>query len=343
MRNSGQTVTGSDYRFLTLRINLLSNCPRIQTHYARPAQLNEETIMFSYSLNSLIVFYEVAKLNSFSKAADLLFITQPGVSKHVAQIEAQAGCRLIKRENGVCTLTKEGKIVFKYAEKIEAMARGLETVIRNIRQEPAPLLRVATTPVYSRIMVPFILGTFQKDNPDVMIKLDTGSSGDLIKTLSVMENDVVIVATEKIPQNLAEFSLVKEELVAIVPRNHPLAGKDSISLREIDGYPMIVREKESATRKTVLSALEAVKAKPSVLIDMKSTDFIKEWVSQGKGLSILIKRAVLPEDLKHFKVLSLKEKLSLDVYVVFLKSRKYDLAIRRFVHHIEELKLKYVL
>ena len=299
--------------------------------------------MFSYSLNSLIVFYEVARLNSFSKAADLLFMTQPGVSKHVAQMEAQAGCRLIRRESGTCVLTKEGKAVYKYAEKIETMARGLETLIRNLRQEPAPLLRVATTPVYSRIMVPFILGTFQKDNPDVTIKLDTGSSGDLIKTVATMENDVVIAATEKIPQNLGAFPLVKEELVVIAPPNHPLAQRKSISLQEIQGYPLIVRERESATRKTVLSAFESLRVKPSALIVMESTDFIKEWVSQGKGISILIKRAVRTEDLKRIKAIPLKEQLSLDVYVVFLKARKYDLAIRRFVHHLEELKLKYVL
>ena len=87
--------------------------------------------MFSYSLNSLIVFYEVVKLDSFSRAADVLFMTQPGVSSHVAQLEAQTGTRLLIRKKGTCKLTKEGKIVFKYAEKIEATARGLETAIEH--------------------------------------------------------------------------------------------------------------------------------------------------------------------------------------------------------------------
>ena len=80
--------------------------------------------MLSYSLNSLIVFCEVIKLHSFSKAADALFMTQPGVSNHVAQLEAQAGNRLLIREKGRLKPTKEGKIIFKYAEKIDATARG---------------------------------------------------------------------------------------------------------------------------------------------------------------------------------------------------------------------------
>ncbi|HBA54350.1 MAG TPA: LysR family transcriptional regulator, partial [Syntrophorhabdus aromaticivorans] len=66
-------------------------------------------MMLSYSLNSLLVFYEVVRLGSFSKAADLLAMTQPGVSNHVTQLEAQAGCRLLIRGRGNFRLTKEGR------------------------------------------------------------------------------------------------------------------------------------------------------------------------------------------------------------------------------------------
>ena len=298
--------------------------------------------MFSYSLNSLIVFYEVVKLGSFSRAADLLFMTQPGVSNHVSQLEAQTGTRLLIRKKGTYTLTREGKIVFKYAEKIETMARGLETAIKGMRQD-APLLKIGTTPVYSKVMMPFILGTFQKDNPDIMIAFDVGSSDDLVDTLLTMKNDVVIAASQKGSKSLAVFPLLSEELVAIVPRDHPLSSQVSLSLRDIEGYPLIIREKGSATRNAVSAVLESMKIKPSVLIDMKSTEFIKEWVSQGKGISILIKRAVTADDLERFNLLPLQEKPLLDVSVLFLKSRKYDLAIRRFLHHVEELKSKHTL
>ena len=299
--------------------------------------------MFSYSLNSLIVFYEVAKLDSFSRAADLLFMTQPGVSNHVAQLEAQTGATLLIRRKGSCKLTREGKIVFKYAEKIEAMARGLETAIKGINHDATPLLKVAMPPIYSKVMVPFMLGTFQKDNPDIMIALDVGSSDDLVDTLFAMKNDVAIAASQKSSKSLAVFPLLKEELVAIVPPNHPLSARASLSLRDLEGYPLIIREKGSATRKVVSAVLESMKIKPSVLIEMKSTEFIKEWVSQGKGISILIKRAVTDDDLKRFRLIPFEEKPSLDVSVLFLKSRKFDLAIRRFLHHVEDLKSKYTL
>ena len=105
--------------------------------------------MFSYSLNSLLVFYEVIKQRSFSKAAEVLFMTQPGVSNHVAQLEAQIGRALLKRERGKFQLTKEGRIIFKYAEKIESVARELEHTMRCMQKDIKPLFRIGAPPVYS--------------------------------------------------------------------------------------------------------------------------------------------------------------------------------------------------
>jgi DNA-binding transcriptional LysR family regulator len=134
--------------------------------------------------------------------------------------------------------------------------------------------------------------------------------------------------------------LVEEELVAIAPNDHPLTASGALSLREIGKYPLIIREKGSATRNAVSAAFKSIGVTPRVLIEMKSTEFIKEWVSLGRGVSILIKRAVTSDDLKRFRLIPLKEKLSLDVSAFFLKSRKHDVSIRRFVHHMEDLKSK---
>lgn len=294
--------------------------------------------MFTYSLNSLIVFYEVVKTHSFSKAANLLFMTQPGVSNHVSQLEAQTGAKLLIREKGRFKLTKEGRLIFKYAEKIEATARGLENTLKTMKKGEKPLLRIATTLVYSRIMMPFIVGTFQSANPDIMIKVDSGNSDDMVNTLVTMENDVVIVANQKMSRKLYSFPLIKENLVLITAKEHPLSRKESVSLSEIAEYPLVIREKGSSTRKVVLSAYESLNIKPVSLIDMKSTEFIKQWVSRGKGVSLLIKRAVLEDDRKYLEVVPLEESLSLEVSVLYLKSRKYDKSIQRFLDHVKELK-----
>ena len=118
--------------------------------------------MYSYSLNSLIIFHEVVRCGSFSKAAESLCMTQPGVSNHLSQLEAQAGCALLQRGKGLLALTKEGKIIFKYAEKMVRIAGEIENTIQTMQKEAKPLLKIGTIPTYSKIIMPNILGGFQK-------------------------------------------------------------------------------------------------------------------------------------------------------------------------------------
>jgi len=261
-------------------------------------------------MNSLLVFYEVIKARSFSKAADVLFMTQPGVSNHVSQLEAQAGHRLLKREKGKFELTKEGKVVFKYAEKIEALATDLEHAIRNLRKDVKPLLRIGSPPVYSRIVMPYILSSFQKTYPDTMIRLDTGASEEMLKSVLSMHNDIVIVANTRASKKLYVLPFIKEELVLITAKKHPLAQKDSVHLKEVEPYPFILREEGSGTRNTIL------------------------------GVSILVKRAVADDELDSLKIVSLKERLSMEISVCFLKSRKNDRVIQGFSDHVTELSQK---
>jgi DNA-binding transcriptional LysR family regulator len=210
--------------------------------------------MYSYSLNSLIVFYEVVQLKSFSKAAGMLCLTQPGVSNHIAQLEVQAGRPLLKREKGTIELTPEGKVIFKYAERIVKITEELEKRIKGMHEEVKPHLNVGTTPTYSKAIMPELLGSFQKTFPQVMIKLDTGSSEEMEKTLLSGHNDIVIVANPTLSKKLHAIPFLKEELVLITPKDHILSKNESISLREIKDYPLIIREEGSATRKVVLLA-----------------------------------------------------------------------------------------
>jgi len=290
--------------------------------------------MYSYSLNSLIVFYEVVHLKSFSKAAEVLCLTQPGVSNHISQLEVQAGRPLLKREKGTIELTPEGKVIFKYAERIVKISEELERRIKGMHEEAKPHLNVGTTPTYSKAIMPELLGSFQKTFPHVMIKLDTGSSEEMEKTLLSGHNDIVIVANPTLSKKLQAIPFLKEELVLITPKDHILSKKESISLREIKDYPLILREEGSATRKVVLSALESMGITPSVLMEVKSTDFIKEWVAKGKGISVLIKRSILEDERRHLKIIPLAPSLVLEISILFMKSMKYNLWVQKFTEHL---------
>ena len=292
--------------------------------------------MYSYSLNSLVVFYEVVQLKSFSKAAEVLCLTQPGVSNHISQLEVQTGRPLLKREKGAIELTPEGKVIFKYAKRIVKITEELEKRIKSMDEEVKPHLNVGTTTIYSRAIMPELLGSFQKAFPQVKIKLDTGSSEEMENTLHSGYNDIVIVANPKISKKLHVIPFLKEELVLITSKDHALSNKESVSLREIKDYPLIIREEGSATRKVVLSALKSMRIAPSVLIEVKSTEFIKEWVSKGKGISVLVKRSILEDEKRRLKMIPLAPSLLLEISILFLKSMKYNIWIQKFTDYIRD-------
>jgi DNA-binding transcriptional LysR family regulator len=203
-----------------------------------------------------------------------------------------------------------------------------------MHEEVKPHLNIGTTPTYSRTIMPELLGSFQKAFPQVMIKLDTGSSEEMENTLLSGHNDIVIVANPILSKKLYSIPFLKEELVLITPKDHVLSKKESISLREIRNYPLILREEGSATRKVVLSALKSMRIATSVLIEVKSTEFIKEWVSKGKGISVLIKGSILEDEKRNLKIIPLVPPLLLEISILFLKSMKYNIWIQKFIDHM---------
>lgn len=292
--------------------------------------------MYNYSLISVLVFYEAARTGSFSKAAEQLAMTQPGVSHHIGQLEIQAGKPLIIRKKSGVELTKDGKILYRQAERLCQAADRIDDIIRMMRRDLVQDLRIGTTSTYSRFLMPMLLGDFQKANPAVRIHLDTGSSEEMLDTVLNKTNDICIVANPKISRRLHAVPFRSEELVLITPKNHPLANKKEIRVEDTGGYPLILRETGSAARNAVLDGLEKAGIVPSTMMEAKSNAFIKKWVSQGSGISILVRRAISGEEEDTLSVVRLKPRLALETSAVSLKSRKSDFLLQIFVGHLLE-------
>jgi DNA-binding transcriptional LysR family regulator len=296
--------------------------------------------MYSYSLVSVLVFYEAAKCRSFSRAAEKLAMTQPGVSHHIAQLEVQAGKPLVIRNKSGLELTKDGKLLFRQAERFCVAADRIEGLIKAIRREIIEDLRIGTTSTYSRLLMPILLSDFQKANPNVRIHLDTGSSEEMLDTVINKRNDICIVANPKVSRRLHVVPFLREGLVLITARNHPLAGRKFVSAHEISEYPLILRETGSAVRAVVLEELANAGVVPLTTMEAKSTAFIKEWVSQGKGISILVERAISEEEKENLAMVHLKCPLALETSAVLLKSRRSDPVLQAFFRQLKDGRLE---
>jgi DNA-binding transcriptional LysR family regulator len=297
--------------------------------------MNKKSLLYA-SLNSLIVFHEVAKHKSFSKAAEELFISQPAVTKHIKELERKVGMGLIQRRRGGFSLTEAGKILFKYTHKISSHLMDIENLLENLKKDHQGILKIGTTESYSKGLMPKLLSGFQASCPFMKIALDVGNSEEIEKSLLVYKNDLVLIAVTKKSPRCESIPFLKEELVLIVSPNHPLVKRKTVSLKELERYPLIIRAKGSTTRRIILQAFKEVGIHPSLLIEAGSSEFIKQWVSEGKGVSIIVKRTVEDEERrKIIKTIPLLEKLYLQVAFLYLKEEKSNPAIKTFVNFIE--------
>jgi DNA-binding transcriptional LysR family regulator len=304
--------------------------------------MNKKSLLYA-SLNSLIVFHEVAKHRSFSKAAEELFISQPAVTKHIKELERKVGMGLIQRRRGGFSLTEAGKILFKDTHKISSHLMNIENLLEDLKKDHQGILKIGTTESYSKGLMPKLLAGFQTSFPFVKIALDVGNSEEIERSLLSYKNDLVLIAVTKGSHRFESIPFLKEELVIIVSPNHPLAKKRGVSLKELERYPLIIRAKGSTTRRIILQAFQEVGIHPSLLIEAGSSEFIKQWVSEGKGVSIIVKRTVEDEEKrKIIKTIPLLEKLYLKVAFLYLKEAKSNPAIKTFINFIENQGTKLI-
>jgi DNA-binding transcriptional LysR family regulator len=288
------------------------------------------------SLNSLLVFHEVAKHKSFSKAAEGLFISQPAVTKHIKNLELKVGMGLLQRGKGGVILTEAGKTLYKYTHKISSHLMEIENVLGNLQKDHYGQLKIGTTESYSKCLMPKLLSGFQASFPSIKITLDVGNSEEIEKGLLNYKNDLALIGMTKVSSKFESIPFLRERLVLIVSPTHPLAKRQMVSLKELEEFPLIIRSKGSTTRRILLLAFKDLDIHPSPLIEAGSSEFIKQWVAEGKGVSAIVKRIVEDEEKRGIiKTVTLVEKLYLEVAFLYLKEERYNPSIKTFILYIE--------
>jgi DNA-binding transcriptional LysR family regulator len=287
-------------------------------------------------LNSFLVFHEVAKFRSFSRAAEELFVSQPAVSKQIKELEQKIGMGLIRRGRGGFDLTEAGEMLFKHTHKICNHLLEIGSVLDNLKKDHHGVLKIGTTESYSKCLMPKLLSGFQTSHPSIKITLEVGNSEEIEKSLLNYKNDLGLIGLVKASSRFESVPFLKEELFLIVSPNHLLGKRKSVSLKEIERHPFIIRAKGSTTRRILFQAFEEFNIHPSLLIEAGSSEFIKEWVAEGKGVSIIVKRLGEDEEKRGMiKVIPLQEKLYLEVAVLYLREERANPAINDFIRYME--------
>ena len=248
----------------------------------------------------LQVFFTVARLLSFTKAAETLHMTQPAVTFQVRQLEEYFNTRLFDRTHNRISLTDAGNLVYGYAEKIFDLYNEMENMIKDMTGEISGSLTIGASTTIAEYMLPSLLGDFRKQYEDVVIHLKVSNTEGIV---SMVENNVIDLGVVEAPvgnKNLVVETCRNDRLVAIVPNGHPLASHDVVHLDELLEYPFICREEGSGTREVIeeyICHAEGCKEGLNVAMELGSPEAVKGAVEAGIGISI-VSEATIAKELK---------------------------------------------
>lgn len=290
--------------------------------------------------HKLKVFCTVAETKSFSKASEIIRLTQPAVSLLIQAIEETYETKLFDRSSNTVTLTPAGEMLYKYAKEILNLYAAAEKDIGGITGFVKGSFSVGASSTIGNYLLPGVIADFRKTHPKIKVHLLVGNTKRVVELLNAGSIDIGLVEGDVARQKIVVDKLVTDELALIVPLIHPLAKKRNISIFEITKEPFIFREEGSGTRQVIEKYLGKYSITPQdMLISMVlgSTEAIKESVENGMGIAIVSRWAVRKE-IKYgtLKPLSFKEeKMLRDFSLIFQKKAISSHALDEFLSYLK--------
>lgn len=243
----------------------------------------------------LWVFRAVARHLSFSRAADDLQLSQPAVSKHIRQLEAELGVQLFHRLGNRVELTDAGRIVADYTQRVAVLTEDVRRVLSELAGLQRGYLRLGASTTPGLYLLPAVLARFQKKYPDLDTTLAIINSVEVTRRVLSGEFDLGFVGAAIDAPGLQIRPLVDDEIVLIVPAGHVLVKQHTFALEMLGQETLIVREPGSATRQITEAHLAQLGLTPKRVVEMMGCEGVKQAVMAGLGIAFISQRAVTLE------------------------------------------------
>ena len=238
------------------------------------------------TLRQLEVFSAVARNQSFTKAAEVLHLSQPGVSMQIKQLENSIGLQLFEHVGKKIFLTNAGREMFVYSQSISQMLEEAEVVIEELKGVQSGKLAISVATTASHFATR-LLAAFSKQHEGVTISLDITNREALRMQLELNERDLVIMGQPPKGLDVDAEEIMENPLVMIAPAGHPLANEKNIPLTHFSNEQFVVREQGSGTRGAIERFFEQHGVAFNTGIEMTSNEAIKQAVEAGLGLGIV--------------------------------------------------------
>ncbi|WP_297811900.1 LysR family transcriptional regulator [uncultured Finegoldia sp.] len=291
-------------------------------------------------ISKLESFLVLAECKSFTKTAELRYLSQPAISKHIDSLEQELGVFLFDRNGKTVSLTIQGKHFIKYAEAIVRVYQKSQELIRQIEDLNQGTIYFGSTNFIGIYLMPKFIKIFQDKYPKININMIIGSSKDLFKKLEKKEIEFVFLSHYVKTDSSKYISkpFFTDELVLIASTKNELSEKVICNLDDLKGQVLITKSQSSSLYKFLGSCVDEIKFKKEIIID--NQEAIKKAVVEDVGVAIMSKKSVkLEEESGLIKSIKIKDcELERQINLVYDKNLHLTPAGQAFFDILEDNK-----
>jgi DNA-binding transcriptional LysR family regulator len=253
------------------------------------------------TFEQLRAFIAVAEQLSFTRAAELLYLSQPAVSQHIQGLERKFQMSLFERKGRKLELTQGGEKLLVYAQRIMREASEAENVLMDLNQQVHGKLQIGTSETIGSYLMPELIGRFSQRYPQVQVSLRFKSAREVVSALAHGELDMAVLEEPPGPKyrdQIAAHPYRTGQVVLIVSPDHPWATRSAVMAQELTETPLIVRQEADSTRifwteRLAQAGIDADQLRLSFELD--NTEGIKRAVMAGLGAGFVSTYAVAME------------------------------------------------
>lgn len=240
-------------------------------------------------LRQLEYFQKVCLLNSITKAAEELHVSQPSISIALQKLEREFGLPLFDRNQKQLSLTENGKVFLRRTNDILTRVKDTSAEMRDRKRLQGGTINIGIPPMIGSILFPPILAKFRKAYPNLQLKAFESGSLTIREQLEQGTLDIGIISTGKVlSSRLGSISIREEELLVCLPQGHPLGAFARISLQDLKNEPFILLEEDTFIRQTILEECRRQNFSPEIVLSSSQIQTIVGLVEERVGISFLL-------------------------------------------------------
>lgn len=260
------------------------------------------------NLHHLAVFNAIAETGSISAAAQRLYISQPALSRELKDFEARLGVTLFERLPRGMRMTHAGEVLREYAIRLFDISRTAEAAMREMADARMGLLSIGASNTIGTYVLPQRLALFRRINPGVRIRMFVGNTEQVSQGIADMRFTLGFIEGPLHIDGLLAEPFQKDELIPVVAADDELLNKKRLAATDLNGLPLLMREKGSGTRELIAEALEANNVQQGNVMEFGNTEALKQAAMHGGGIAWLPRISITHElDQGALQVLPIKQ------------------------------------